>query len=167
MFFTSLRLNVAFVTFVAVLYLAVSLIVGDGLDLEAREEKALFVRIAVMYAVVAAVNLVFRSSGAVGGCGGTGTGPAKGADRHLPVHSRHDGPVRLHDRPGDRRGKGTGRRLQRGAHGPAGSDLRAVEDRHLAAEAPDRHGRHLRRPGVGPHPGLPRLNIHASHRGSG
>ena len=60
MFFTSLRLNVAFVTFVAVLYLAVSLIVGDGLDLEAREEKALFVRIAVMYAVVAAVNLVFR-----------------------------------------------------------------------------------------------------------
>ena len=60
MFFTSFRLNMAFVTVVAASYLAVSLTVGDGLDLEARDEKALFVRIAVMYVVVAAVNLVFR-----------------------------------------------------------------------------------------------------------
>ena len=60
MFFTSFRLNMAFVTVVAASYLAVSLTVGDGLDLEARDEKALFVRIAVMYVVVVAVNLVFR-----------------------------------------------------------------------------------------------------------
>ena len=60
MFFTSFRFNIAFVTVVAVSYLAVSLSVGDGVDLGARDEKALFVRIAVMYAVVAAVNLVFR-----------------------------------------------------------------------------------------------------------
>ena len=60
MFFTSFRLNMAFVTVVAASYIAVSLTVGDGMDLEARDEKALFVRIAVMYVVVAAVNLVFR-----------------------------------------------------------------------------------------------------------
>ena len=59
-FFTSFRLNMAFVTVVAALYLAVSLTVGAGIDLEAREEKPLLVRILVMYAVVASVNLVSR-----------------------------------------------------------------------------------------------------------
>ena len=59
-FFTSFRLNMAFVTVVAVLYLAVSLTVGDGVDLAAREEKPLFARIVVMYGVVAAVNLISR-----------------------------------------------------------------------------------------------------------
>ena len=59
-FFTSFRLNMAFVTAVAVLYLVISLTVGDGVDLEAREEKPLFARIVVMYGVVAAVNLVSR-----------------------------------------------------------------------------------------------------------
>ena len=59
-FFTSFRLNMAFVTVVAVLYLAVSLTVGDGIDLAAREEKPLFARIVVMYGVVAAVNLISR-----------------------------------------------------------------------------------------------------------
>ena len=59
-FFTSFRLNMAFVTVVAVLYLVISLTVGDGVDLAAREEKPLFARIVVMYGVVAAVNLVSR-----------------------------------------------------------------------------------------------------------
>ena len=59
-FFTSFRLNMAFVTVVAALYLAMSLTVGEGIDLEAREEKPLFVRILVMYAVAATVNLVSR-----------------------------------------------------------------------------------------------------------
>ena len=59
-FFTSFRLNMAFVTAVAVLYLVISLTVGDGVDLAAREEKPLFARIVVMYGVVAAVNLVSR-----------------------------------------------------------------------------------------------------------
>ena len=59
-FFTSLRLNMAFATGVAALYLAMSLTVGGGIDLEAGDEKPLVVRILVMYAVAATVNLVSR-----------------------------------------------------------------------------------------------------------
>ena len=59
-FFTSFRLSMAFVTVVAVVYLAVSLLVGDGIDLGAREEKPLFARIVVMYAVVAVANVISR-----------------------------------------------------------------------------------------------------------
>ena len=46
---------------VAILYATVSLTTGGGLDFDARNEKALFARIVVMYAVVASVNLVSRS----------------------------------------------------------------------------------------------------------
>ena len=59
-FFTSFRLNMTFATGVAALYLAMSLTVGGGIDLEARDEKPLVVRILVMYAVSATVNLVSR-----------------------------------------------------------------------------------------------------------
>ena len=59
-FFTSIRLNLVFVTAVAVSYLAMSLGVGDGIDPGARDEKALFARIMVMYGVVAGVNLFSR-----------------------------------------------------------------------------------------------------------
>ena len=59
-FFTSFRLNMAFVTVVAVVYLLMSLLVGDGIDLGAREEKPLFARIVVMYAVVAVANVISR-----------------------------------------------------------------------------------------------------------
>ena len=58
--FTSFRLNMALVTIVSVIYAAVSLGVGDGLDIEAREEKALFARIAIMYGIVATVNMISR-----------------------------------------------------------------------------------------------------------
>ena len=58
--FTSFRLNMALVTAVAVIYLALSLMAGDGLDLEASEEKPLLMRIVVMYFVVALVNLISR-----------------------------------------------------------------------------------------------------------
>ena len=58
--FTSFRLNLAWVTLVCAVYLAISLSVGGGLDLDARDEKPLLVRIATMYAVVATVNLVSR-----------------------------------------------------------------------------------------------------------
>ena len=58
--FASFRLNMALVTTVAVVYLGLSLTAGDGLDLEAREEKALLMRIFVMYLIVALVNLVSR-----------------------------------------------------------------------------------------------------------
>ena len=44
----------------AAIYATVSLAAGGGLDFEARDEKALFPRIVVMYTVVASVNLVSR-----------------------------------------------------------------------------------------------------------
>lgn len=55
---SSLRLNLAWVTAVAVIYLAISLLLGDGIDTDVREEKPLFIRIIVMYAVTISVNLV-------------------------------------------------------------------------------------------------------------
>ena len=58
--FTSFRLNLAWVTMASLVYVAISLTVGDGIDIEARDEKALLARITVMYAVVAAVNLATR-----------------------------------------------------------------------------------------------------------
>ena len=60
-FFSSFRLSFSWATLMAILYTAVSLTVGDGLDLEARDDKALIARIAVMYAVVGIVSLVARS----------------------------------------------------------------------------------------------------------
>ena len=58
--FTSFRLSFAGVTIVAALYAAISLGVEPGVDLEIKEEKVLYTRIVVMYAVVAVVNLVSR-----------------------------------------------------------------------------------------------------------
>ena len=58
--FTSFRLSFAVVTLVAALYAAVSLAVEPGVGFDIKEEKVLFTRIVVMYAVVAAVNLVSR-----------------------------------------------------------------------------------------------------------
>ena len=58
--FTSFRLSFAWVTMVAAVYAALSLIVEPGVDFETKEEKVLFTRIVVMYAVVAAVNLISR-----------------------------------------------------------------------------------------------------------
>ncbi len=48
---------------VAVFYLVVSLSVGEGIDINATEEKPLLARIVVMYALVAIVNLVSRQDG--------------------------------------------------------------------------------------------------------
>lgn len=58
--FTSFRLNLIVVTVAALTYVAISLTVGSGIDLEERDEKLLIVRIAVMYTVVATVNLASR-----------------------------------------------------------------------------------------------------------
>ena len=58
--FTSFRFNMLWVTIVSVAYVALSLSVADGLDLEAKDEKALLARVVVMYAVVAVVNLATR-----------------------------------------------------------------------------------------------------------
>ena len=58
--FASFRINMAWVTIVSLVYVAISLTVEDGIDIEAADEKALLARIAIMYAVVAAVNLATR-----------------------------------------------------------------------------------------------------------
>ena len=58
--FTSFRLSLAWATMVAVMYAALSLMMGPGVDIAIKEEKVLFTRIVVMYAVVIAVNLVTR-----------------------------------------------------------------------------------------------------------
>ena len=58
--FASFRINMALVTIASLVYMAISLTVGDGIAIEERDEKALLARMAVMYAVVAAVNLVTR-----------------------------------------------------------------------------------------------------------
>lgn len=56
--FTSFKLNLAWVTFVSLAYTIVSVTVDGGLDLDARDDKSLITRIAVMYVVSASVNLV-------------------------------------------------------------------------------------------------------------
>ena len=58
--FASFRLSFAWVTVTAVLYAALSLTLYEGVDFEDSQEKVLFIRIVTMYAVVAAVNLIFR-----------------------------------------------------------------------------------------------------------
>ena len=58
--FSSFRLNMAWVTITSLLYVAISLTVGEGINTEAEDEKTLLARIAVMYVVVAAVNLATR-----------------------------------------------------------------------------------------------------------
>ena len=58
--FTSFRLSFAWATMVAAMYAALSLVMEPGVEYAIKEEKVLFTRIIVMYAVVAAVNLVSR-----------------------------------------------------------------------------------------------------------
>ena len=112
--FTSFRLSMAWVSVVSLFYTVVSLMVGDGVDVDAREERALVARIVVMYALVAIVNLVSgfertRWRSAVGG-----ERAAVERERELQrerielskIQSRHDGAIRLYGR--HRRGLGKG-----------------------------------------------------------
>ena len=57
---TSWRVSFGAVTVVAAVYAGMSLILGDTPDFAIKEEKILFTRIAVMYAVVAAGYLIVR-----------------------------------------------------------------------------------------------------------
>ena len=57
---TSFWLTMACATFVAVLYSVISLTIGDTIDTAATEEKTLFARICVMYAVAAIVNIIAK-----------------------------------------------------------------------------------------------------------
>ena len=58
--FTSFWLSFSWVTMIAVVYAVLSLGIEPGVDFEIKEEKVLYTRVVVMYAVVAAVNLVSR-----------------------------------------------------------------------------------------------------------
>ena len=58
--FTSFTLSFVGVTIVAVVYATLSVMAEPGVDFDIQEERVLFMRIVVMYAVVAAVNLVSR-----------------------------------------------------------------------------------------------------------
>ena len=54
------RLSFAVVSLVAVVYAAISLTTGDAVHIDIKEEKILFIRIATMFAVVAAGSLMTR-----------------------------------------------------------------------------------------------------------
>ena len=58
--FTSFRLSFAWAAMVAAVYAVLSRALEPGVEFEVKEEKVLFTRIVVMFAVVAAVNLVSR-----------------------------------------------------------------------------------------------------------
>ncbi|MCY3747813.1 MAG: ATP-binding protein [Chloroflexi bacterium] len=58
--FTSIVMWVMWTTLVALIYTAISVFVGSGVDIEMREEKVLFGRILTMYLVVLVVNLISR-----------------------------------------------------------------------------------------------------------
>lgn len=57
---TSWRLNMLWVSAVALLYVAVCVLASPGIDFEAQQEKTLFYRVGAFYAVVAMVNIVTR-----------------------------------------------------------------------------------------------------------
>ena len=58
--FTSFWFGMIGTTMVALLYTAVTLRVGSGLDLQAGDEKVLVVRLAAMYAMVLCISLITR-----------------------------------------------------------------------------------------------------------
>ena len=58
--FSSFWLGLGWTTTVAAVYALVSVSVGAGLDLEAGDERALFVRVVAMYAIVLGISLILR-----------------------------------------------------------------------------------------------------------
>ena len=58
--FTSTSLSIVGVSAVALAYMNISLLVGDGVSFVDKEEKMLFMRLVTMFAVVGAVNLISR-----------------------------------------------------------------------------------------------------------
>ena len=56
--FSSFRLNMAWTTLVAAIYLTIGLTMGDELDFDAFDDKVLFARIVVMYMVSGIANLI-------------------------------------------------------------------------------------------------------------
>ncbi len=59
-FFVSPTLSFIWVTMVAAIYSAVSVMIGPGFEIAEGDERSLFARIVIMYAVVASVNLASK-----------------------------------------------------------------------------------------------------------
>ena len=58
--FTSFWLNMLWVTLTSVIYVSLSMSIGGGLDMDARDEKVLLARVAIMFAVAFFVNVTYR-----------------------------------------------------------------------------------------------------------
>lgn len=58
--FTSFWLNMFCVTWTSVIYVFLSLSIGDGLDMDARDEKILLARVAIMYVMVLIIHMAYR-----------------------------------------------------------------------------------------------------------
>jgi hypothetical protein len=58
--FSSFRLSLAMTTTVAVIYVVICLVLGDGLDVDAGKERVLVARVATLYVMVLGLNFITR-----------------------------------------------------------------------------------------------------------
>ena len=136
--FTSFRLSFAWATMVAVVYAALSLVLEPGVDYGIKEEKVLFTRVVVLYAVVGAVNLVsrFERTRRREAVERKGSFSGSGSNSRRPFMTPSP-PVRLHDWPGhrdrDRAGERPERRGPRRTDRQAGGDPRPFEVDHVGS----------------------------------
>ena len=166
--FTSLWLGLAWTTMTAGIYTLVCLKVGPGLDFVAGHEKELLVRVAGMYALALYVVLVARFER-------TRRQAAVEGERRLQ-QERIELSQSIHDTTAQSAyliglGIDAARKLAGNSNRELAARLEAtspaVQDRHLAAETPDRHGEHIRRQRAGQDPGLARCDVHLRHVGGG
>ena len=162
--FTSFRLSFAWITMVAVVYAALSLTVEPGVDFEIKEEKVLFTRIVIMYAVVAAVNLISRFER---------IRRRKAVERERELQrERIELSQTIHDTIAQSAymiGLGIETAIdladesEPGADRQARGDPRPVEIDHVGIEASHRRRPHLRGTGSEPGTEVARLDVHHDH----
>ena len=166
--FTPFRLSFAWVTMVAVVYAALSLVLEPGVEYGIKEEKVLFTRIAVMYTVVAAVNLVSRFERIRRREAVEREGELQ-RERIELSQTIHDTiaqsaymiglgletAIELANAQNDENQRRTDRQ--------AGSGSCPVEVDHVGVETSHRRRTHLRGQGVRPGAAFPRLHVHHDH----
>ena len=167
--FTPFRLSFAWATMVAVVYAALSLGMEPGVDYEIKEEKVLFTRIVVMYAVVAAVNLVSRFERTRRGerpWRGEGELQRERIELSQTIHDTIaqsaymiglgiETAIELANAQND---EGRDELIAKLEAGPC-----PVQVDHVGVEASHRRGTHLRGQGVRPGAAFPRLHVHHDH----
>ena len=165
--FTSFRLSFAWAAMVAAVYAVLSLAMEPGVEFEVKEEKVLFTRIVVMFAVVAAVNLVSRFER-------IRRREAVERERELQ-RERIELSQTIHDTIAQSAymiGLGletaielanAQRRESRRVDRQAGGDALAIEIDHVGAEASHRRGTHIRGQGAWPGTEVARLDLHHDH----